>query len=199
MSQANIKICKFVGDKMKTYIPAIAKLRVEVFHDYPYLYESSTHAEADYLKKFANCKDAVLIIVFDRSEIVGVSAGIPLENEPDEIKQTFLDHQFDTATCYYFSESMLLKKYRGRGLGHHFYDEREAHVRKLGRYTHISIGDISRPGDHPLKPDDYISPDDFWKKRGYVKHQELACPMSWPDIGEEQSSVKPMIFWVKTL
>ncbi len=130
MSQSNIKICKFTGAAMKTYLPAIARLRIEVFRDYPYLYEGNMQDEVEYLKKYADCKDAVLVVVFDGSEIVGVSTGIPLENEIEEVKKPFIESKLEISSYYYFSESMLLKKYRGRGLGHHFFDEREAHAQK---------------------------------------------------------------------
>jgi len=199
MSQSNIKICKFTGEAIKTYLPAIARLRIEVFRDYPYLFEGNMHDETQYLKKYANCKDAVLVIVFDGSEIVGVSTGIPLENEIDEVKKAFVENDHDISSYYYFSESMLLKKYRGRGLGHHFYDERETHAQKLNKYKHLCLCCITRSDDDPRKPDDYIPLDDFWKKRGYVKHPELICEVGWRDLNEEENSTKSMIFWIKNL
>lgn len=199
MSQSNIKICKFTGEAMKTYLPAIARLRIEVFRDYPYLYERTMHDETQYLKKYANCKDAVLIVIFDGSEIVGVSTGIPLEDEFREVKKPFRENEIDMSTYYHFSESMLLKKYRSRGLGHHFFDEREAHAQKLNKYNHLCLYCIARPDDDALKPDDYIPQDDFLKKRGYVKHPELTCDVSWRNLNEEESSVKSMVFWIKSL
>ncbi|MBI2743418.1 MAG: GNAT family N-acetyltransferase [Chlamydiales bacterium] len=199
MPQSTIKICKFTGSAIKTYLPGIARLRVEIFRDYPYLYEDDIHSETEYLRKYSNCKEAMVVIVFDGSEIVGASTGIPLEEESDEVKKVFTDRKIDPSPYYYFSESMLLKKYRGRGIGHHFFDVREAHVKSLQKYKQICFCTVLRPEQDTLKPDDYIPLDDFWKKRGYVKHPELTNPMGWLDIGTEKNSDKPMVFWVKTI
>jgi GNAT superfamily N-acetyltransferase len=198
MPQPRIKVRAFTGPAIKAYLSGIAKLRLEVYRDFPYLYEGSLHEETDYLKKYASCKDAIAVIIFDGSEIVGASLGIPLEQETDEVKKPFLDKKLNISSCYYFGESMLLKKYRGRGIGHHFFDEREAHVRKLGKFKKICFSCIARAEDDPRKPEDYISLEDFWKKRGYVKYPELSAKQSWPDIHEKKISEKPLIFWVKS-
>lgn len=199
MTQSNIKICKFTGSAINTYLPGIARLRVEIFRDYPYLFEDNMRDETEYLKNYSNCKEAMVVIVFDGSEIVGVSTGIPLQYEQNDVKKAFQEREIDISSYYYFSESMLLKKYRGRGLGHHFFDVREEHVRNLQKYKQICFCEVARTEDDVRKPDDYIPLDDFWKKRGYVKHTELSCAIGWADIGEENKSEKPMIFWVKTL
>lgn len=198
MPQVGIKIRAFRGPEIKAYIPGLAKLRLEVYRDFPYLYQGNLQEETSYLKKYASCKEAIAVIAFDGSEIVGVSLGIPLEYETDEVKKPFLDKKFQISSCYYFGESMLLGKYRGRGIGHHLFDEREAHVRTLGRFKKICFSCIKRPDDHPRKPNDYISLEDFWKKRGYTRHPELSAKMSWPDIHEKKPSEKPLIFWVKS-
>lgn len=199
MHQPNIKICTFIGPVMRAYLPGIARLRIEVFRDYPYLYETNAQYETEYLRKYSNCKEAVVVIVFDGSEIIGASSGLPLEAETDELKRSFMERDIDLSTYYYFAESILLKKYRGRGIGHHFFQERERHVQKLQKYQHICFSCVVRPEDDPRKPTDYIPLDDFWKKRGYVKQLDMVSEMLWPDIGEEKSSSKQIAFWIKDL
>ncbi len=199
MTLSNIKIRAFTGSAIKTYLSTVARLRVEVFRDYPYLLEGDIEHESQYLKKFASCKDAILVLVFDGSEIVGASLGIPLEHESDLIKKPFKEKKLDTASYYYFGESTLLKKYRGRGIGHHFFDQREAHVQKLKRYKQIAFCCVVRPEDDSRIPNDYLPLDDFWKKRGYVKHPEMLTMITWKDIGKTKPSVKPMVFWIKSL
>ena len=50
---------------------------------------------------------------------------------------------------FYCAESVLLPEYRGRGLGHRFFDLREAHARALGR-SHCAFCSVVRPADHPV-------------------------------------------------
>ena len=199
MTPSNIKIRTFTGPAIKTYLSNVARLRLEVFRDYPYLLEGEMQEETQYLKKFASCKDAIVVLVFDGSEIVGASLGIPLEHESDLIKKPFKERKLDIASFYYFGESTLLKKYRGRGIGHHFFDHREAHVSKLKRYKQICFCSVVRPEDDSRVPNDYMPLDDFWKKRGYVKHPEMLTMISWKDIGRTKLSVKPMVFWIKNI
>lgn len=199
MTSTNIKIRSFTGAAIKAYLPNIARLRLEVFRDYPYLQEGDMEHEMQYLKKFISCKDAIVVLVFDSSEIVGASLGIALEHESDLIKKPFKEKKIDLSAFYYFGESTLLKKYRGRGIGHHFFDQREGHVTKLKRYKHICFCSVLRPEDDERIPSDYLPLDDFWKKRGYVKHPEMLALLSWKDIGRTKPSVKPLVFWIKNL
>jgi GNAT superfamily N-acetyltransferase len=199
MVHSNIKISSFTGSSIKNYLSSIARLRTEVFRDYPYLYEADMQNEIQYLKKFANCKDAVAVIVFDGSEVVGASLGIPLELENENVKKAFKERELDLGSIYYFAESALLKKYRGRGIGHHFFDEREAHVQKLKKFKQICFCCVIRPENDPRQPDDYIPLDDFWRKRGYVKNSEMVFSMSWKDIGKKEKQEKTFAFWMKDL
>jgi hypothetical protein len=199
LTHSDIKIRTFTGSQIRTYLPSIARLRIEVFRDFPFLYEDNLDSETQYLKKYASCKEAILVMVFDGSEIVGASTGIPLEFETDAIKKPFVQKGLDTSQYFYFSESVLLKRYRGRGIGHHFFDQREAHAQKLKKYKYICFCCVVRPEDHPQRPDDYIPLDDFWQKRGYVQHPEMHSFISWPDIGEKEETEKSMVFWIKPI
>jgi GNAT superfamily N-acetyltransferase len=199
LTHSDIKVRTFTGSQVKTYLPSIARLRIEVFRDFPYLYEGNLDNEMQYLKKYASCKESIVVIIFDGSEIVGASTGIPLDFESASVKKPFAQNGMDTSQYFYFSESLLLKRYRGRGIGHHFFDLREAHVQQLKKYKYICFRCIARLQEHPQKPDDYIPLDDFWKKRGYVQHPEMEYSVSWPDIGEKEESEKPMAFWIKPI
>lgn len=199
MPTSNIKIRTFTGTGIKTYLPTVARLRLEVFRDYPYLLDGSIQQETQYLKKFAGCKEAVLVVVFDGSEIVGASTGLPLENEIDAIKKPFIEKKLDISSYFFFGESTLLKKYRGRGIGHHFFDEREAHVLKQKRYRHICFCSLVRPKEKYPIPGDYIPLDDFWKKRGYVQNPEITCTLTWKDLHKTRETPKPLTFWIKSL
>src|SRR3989344_6676611 len=128
---SNIKIRSFTGGGIKPYIPTIVKLRKEV------LEIGNLEAEIQNLKKLSQCKETIAILVFDGPKIVGASIGFPLEDEPSSIRTFFTKARLNPVDYFYFGESVLQKPYRGRGLGHHLFDLREAHVKHLKRFKYI--------------------------------------------------------------
>jgi len=187
------------GVEIATVVEALGALRIAVFHDYPYLYEGSLDYEKDYLQIYVQSERAFLFSVFDNGKMVGATTCIPLADEAAEVRKPFEDAGFDISTIFYFGESILLPEYRGLGLGHRFFDEREAHARSFGNFKLSCFCSVERGDNHPTKPANYRPNDTFWLKRGYVKEPSLQSIMEWPDIGETSSSAKKMIFWTKTL
>jgi GNAT superfamily N-acetyltransferase len=187
------------GTEIASAVEDLGALRIAVFHDYPYLYEGSLEYEKDYLQIYVRSERALLFAVYDEGKMVGATTCIPLTDEAPEVRKPFEDAGFDINTIFYFGESILLPQYRGSGLGHRFFDEREAHARSFGNYTLSCFCSVDRGDDHPSKPENYRPNDAFWIKRGYVKEPALQSIMEWPDLGETASSAKTMIFWTKSL
>lgn len=50
------------GDSIRAHFDDIARLRITVFCEWPYLYEGSLAYERNYLAHYANCADGVLVI-----------------------------------------------------------------------------------------------------------------------------------------
>lgn len=194
-----IRVERFAGNGVERHIDELARLRIEVFRDFPYLYRGSLGYERKYLKTYMGVADSVIVLAFDGERVVGASTGLPMEAETDEVKKPFLDHGYDPARIFYFGESVLEKGYRGKGLGVRFFEEREAHARALGRFDWTCFCAVQRPADHPHRPPGYVPLDEFWKKRGYAKHAELATTFSWQELDEESESEKPMVFWLKRI
>jgi GNAT superfamily N-acetyltransferase len=94
---------------------------------------------------------------------------------------------------------VLLPEYRGRGLGVRFFEEREAHARRLGRFEKICFCAVERPADHPRRPAGYVPLDAFWQRRGYRQQPDLRTSFVWQDLDEAHESPKPMVFWMKSL
>ena len=187
------------GASIAEVFDGLARLRIAVFRDYPYLYEGSVEYEKGYLQTYLRSDRSFLFAVYDGNTMVGATTCIPLEDETAEIRKPFEDADFDVKKICYFGESILLPNYRGTGLGHRFFDEREAHARSLGDFKICCFCSVDRGEDHPLKPADYRSNDAFWLKRGYQKETALQSAMEWPDLGESVSTPKTMIFWTKPL
>lgn len=177
----------------------LAGLRIAVFRDFPYLYAGSVDYERKYLQTYADSERSFLFAVYDGGQMVGATTCMPLADETDAVKQPFRDAAYDLATVFYFGESLLLPTYRGMGLGHRFFDEREAHAARFGSYRLICFCAVVRPDNHPLRPAAYQPLDAFWNNRGYVKEPRLQSQFEWVDIGETESTPKPMVYWLRPL
>jgi len=123
----------------------------------------------------------------------------PLLGHDDAFVQALAARGFDTSSVFYFGESVLLPPYRNQGVGHAFFDQREAHARRFGPFTHAAFCAVVRPEDHPLKPTDARSLDAFWKKRGYAPIPGLVASFGWKDIDQPHETQKPMQFWMREL
>ncbi len=165
----NIRVERLSGLALQQYIPELARLRIEVFRDFPYLYAGDIDYEKKYLQTYIDCSESVIVIAFDEDKVVGASTAIPMKFETAELKKPFLEHDYNLDDVFYCSESVLNKNYRGFGIGVRFFEQREAHAQDLGGFKHITFCCVERPVDHPRRPADYVPLDQFWNKRGYFK------------------------------
>ena len=195
----SITVETLTGQDILSVLDDLARLRIAVFHDWPYLYDGDLDYERKYLSKFASAKEAVCVIARDGGKAIGASTGAPMAEHADEFGEPFRKAGFDIDKIFYCSESILLKSHRGHGLGHTFFDERENHARRLGGFTHSTFCRVVRPDDHPLKPEDYWPLDGFWRKRGYEPVDGILATYPWKDRGETEETEHKMQFWMKTL
>lgn len=195
----NISVESLTGDAIKSVLPDLARLRIVVFRDWPYLYDGSLAYEEDYLAKFAAAKGAVCVVARDGDKIIGASTGAPMIEHADEFGEPFKNAGYDISKIFYCGESVLLTSHRGFGLGHAFFDHREAQARKLGGFTHSTFCRVVRPDDHPLKPKDYLPLDGFWRKRGYTPVDGIVATYNWKDVNQDEETVHRMQFWMKAL
>lgn len=194
-----LRIGRVSGAAIVPHLPALARLRIRVFRDFPYLYEGSEEYERNYLQTYVDSPDSIIVLVHDGESLVGASSGLPLADEVEDLRRPFEQRGDDVSRIFYCGESILLPEYRGRGLGVRFFEEREAHARRLGRFDTICFCAVQRPDDHPRRPADYVPLDAFWQRRGYRKQPELVTTFVWQDLDEAEESPKPMMFWAKPL
>ncbi len=187
------------GSEIETVFDDLAALRISVFRDYPYLYDGTVEHEKEYLKIYSRSDRSLLFAVYDQGKMVGATTCIPLDDETPDVKKPFQEAGFDLNTIFYFGESILLSSYRGLGLGHRFFEERESHAASFGNFKSTCFCSVDRGNSHPSKPDDYRANDVFWIKRGYVENTSLQATMEWLDVNETAVSQKRMIFWTKNL
>lgn len=186
------------GEELTAALNDLARLRISVFRSWPYLYEGSLEYEAGYLQRYARTEGAVIVGAYDGSRLVGAATGEPLGAELEAFKTPFLKQGLDPENVFYMAESVLDPAYRGQGIGHRFFDEREAHARRLG-FGEAAFCAVIRPDTHPLKPVDYAPLDPFWCKRGYEKLEGVVVTFPWRDVGENEETDKPMQVWHRNL
>jgi len=191
-----IKVETYTGAAIAPLLPDLARLRVEVFREFPYLYDGDTAYEEKYLRIYAETPGAAVIIARDEKRIVGASTCLPLAAEMNSVQRPFLDTGIDVATVFYFGESVLESPYRGRGIGVSFFQAREA---QAAGYAMTAFCAVHRPDNHPLRPKNYVDLHDFWRHRGYRPRPELVCSMAWRDVGEAAETTKQLKFWTKDL
>ncbi len=195
----SIEVHALRGEDILPILPDLARLRIAVFRDWPYLYDGSLDYEETYLAKFAAAKGAVCVVARDGDLVVGASTGAPMVEHADEFGEPFRKAGYDLDKIFYCGESVLLTSHRGHGLGHKFFDLREGHAHALGGFTHSTFCRVVRPDDHPLKPADYIPLDRFWAKRGYAPVPGLTASYDWKDIDQAEETTHTMQFWMRAL
>lgn len=195
---SGLRLESLYGANIAPHRDALAELRCTVFRDWPYLYEGSRDYEARYLQVYIDCPRALCVLVRDGARCVGASTVIPLADAPLDMQRPFIDAGMDLSRVDYFGESVLLREYRGRGLGVKFFELREGHARSLGLPV-TAFCAVQRPDHHPLKPADYVPNDPFWQRRGYREMPQLQAALEWPDVGETQTTRKSMTFWLRVL
>lgn len=186
------------GDEVSVHLDDLARLRIEVFREWPYLYDGDMAYERRYMARYRDAPDAVLVGAFDGDRLVGASTGTPMEDQTDDFAKSFASTHYDLGTVFYFAESVLSAPYRGLGTGHAFFDAREAHARALGR-KFCTFCSVIRPDDHPLRPDDARSHDGFWRARGYQPVEGAIAQFDWRDVGMAEQTEKQLQFWIRAL
>ena len=199
-----IRLHTLQGESLEAYIADLARLRITVFKDFPYLYDGDLDYEQQYLQTYIDCPDAAIIIAKDGDQVVGAASCLPMRDEDTAFQHAFLDtphnaETIDVDSLFYCAESVLDKRYRGQGIGVQFFHYREAHAARLGGFTHACFCAVDRPQDHPLRPADYTPLDHFWQKRGYQKQADRQAQFAWKDIDQAVSTTKTLTFWLKTL
>ncbi len=188
------------GNDLVARIDDLARLRIAVFREYPYLYDGTLAYERSYLATYSAAPTAMAVIAIDNRDgvVIGASTGVPMVYETEAFKQPFMQNSLDPATIFYCGESVLLPAYRGRGIYRHFMGGREQYAVGLGLHWCCFCA-VIRPADHPLRPPDYRPLDDVWHHFGYQPQPSLITTYPWKDIDQDRETDHPMLFWCKRL
>lgn len=193
-----IRVERLTGDALAAALPDVARLRIAVFRAYPYLYEGDVAYEERYLQVYRDSADAILVGAYDGARLIGAATGAPMEDHADDFGAAFAESGIALDRIFYCAESVLLPEYRGQGIGHRFFDLREAQARELGR-DYAAFCSVMRPKDHPARPETYQPLDGFWHKRGYAPLPGAVAQFNWREIGAAQESAHDLQVWMRAL
>lgn len=199
-----IQIRRCTGaEDIRRHLDAVAALRIEVFRDWPYLYDGDSAYEREYLEAYAASDDSVFVLAFDWDTVIGASTGLPLADASVEFRAPFESRGLDVGKVFYLGESVLLPAYRGCGIGHAFFDHREAHARSLSRFDATAFCAVDRETDDPRRPAEHRGNETFWANRGYARQAGMSMRLRWNEISHGEIAACDMdhalTFWTRPL
>ncbi len=193
-----IRVARLTGAALSEALPDVARLRIEVFRAYPYLYDGDAAYEERYLQVYRDSADAILVGAYEGDRLIGAATGAPMEDHAGDFGAAFAESGIALERIFYCAESVLLPSYRGQGIGHRFFDLREAQARELGR-EYAAFCSVVRPKDHPARPEGYQPLDAFWHKRGYAPLSGAIATFNWREIGAKSESAHDLQVWMRAL
>lgn len=187
------------GAAIAPHVEDLARLRIEVFREFPYLYDGDLDYERKYLQTYIDSPRSLAVLVYEGADLVGASTGLPMRDETEEFQRAFVEHGYDVDAIFYCGESVLRRDYRGRGIYKHLFQARERHAASLPGIELCTFCGVRRPPDHPLRPADYVPLNAIWNRFGYTEHPELETRYTWKDIDAAEPTAKTMRFWTKRI
>ncbi len=177
-SKRSLEVRCVVGAAVVPELDGIAQLRATVLKAWPELHDGDAAEERSRLQCFDESWRSVAVLVLDAGQLVGASLGLPLEDTHGAMRKAFASVHRDASTTFLMAGCVLLPGYRGRGLGHRFFDERETHTRSIGTFEATAFATVERdPGD-PRRPPFGRSNEPLWRRRGYLRDEALTAALS---------------------
>ena len=186
------------GSAVTESLDDIASLRINIFQEFPYLYDGRREEEFRYLKVYENTPDAAIMTASDSGKIIGAATGIPLCHEHEELVKPFVRSHYALDEIYYVGELLLYPEFRNRGLGLRLLKQMEEQVRSLGNYRYLTCATVVRPDDHPLRTSTYLPINRFLAVAGFHPLPALMTEFSWLET-DGVTRRHPMTFWLKEL
>jgi GNAT superfamily N-acetyltransferase len=186
------------GSAVADSLADLASLRIEIFQEFPYLYDGRREDELRYLKLYAEAPEAFVITVTDSGKVVGAATGIPLRHEHQGLIVPFAGSVYPVDEIYYVGELLLCPAYRNQGLGLRLVTQVEAQVRSLGTYRYLTCATVMRPDDHPLRPTQYLPIDRFLARTGFRSLPGMTTEFNWRET-DGVTRTHPMKFWIKAV
>lgn len=186
------------GPELGGDLEALAALRIEVFREWPYLYQGSIDYEREYLSTYLGDPASRVVTVRAGGELVGMSTCLPLADEIDEFREPVAAAGWPVERMFYFGESVLLPGHRGQGIGRRFMAERLAAARAHGGMEACCFCAVIREPEDERRPEGYRPLDGFWRKVGFEPQAGVEAELEWQEAGRGEVRHR-LGFWMRRL
>lgn len=198
MAPVHLRYATLTGADLLPLLPALGRLRIEVFAEWPYLYDGDEGHERHYLSTYADTRGAAMVVAFAGEEPVGAATCQPMTETHGAVREGFAASGLDPAGWCYLGESVLRRAHRGQGAGRAFFAAREAHARTLG-LSGATFCAVERDPADPRRPAEYRPLDPFWTSLGYTRRPDVTCTLAWRAPGHAADTPHRLTFWTKPL
>jgi GNAT superfamily N-acetyltransferase len=191
----------YTGSTAEPYIKELGTWRLKYFKAFPYLYEGTIENEVNYGQTYTHNDQAFILIVKYKEDIIAISTGIPLEAPSmQKVSTLFQKDGFTPASVFYFGELIVSPEYRGKKIASKIIRMQESYAKTSG-FSTACFMTVQREKDHPLRPQNYQTPEGRWKHWGYQKTNIEAefeyNTLTSPEAAKPQKN--KMSFWTKRL
>ena len=194
----NISELMLKGAGIQGHLEEIARLRLTIFREYPYLYDGKLEYELKYLQHYAGKNEAIAIVTSYENRLAGAVTAIPLQNESKEMIALVAATSYPVERIYYIGELLFYPEYRNKGLGTRLLSRIEQHVLDQQNYDYLICTTVMRPEVHPLIPAGYVPIERFLLRSRFVKLPGVATHISWKETDGIRRDHE-MQFWVKAI
>ena len=189
-----------LGQEILSHIREISDITMNVFKEYPYLYEGTEQEQWEYVdKRYCKQPNSVVCMASREGRLVGVVMGVPMNQAPLKYQTPFLNQGIDLSKLFYIGEMTILQGHRQTGVRQKLCEELKSHILKKGFYECITFCEIVRPHDDPKRPKNYHDHDRAWESLGFVKDNTRKTVSAWNENGGTQEIDHTMVYWLLDL
>ncbi len=198
----NYNLELLTGKDLESILPFVAQQRIELFREYPYLYEGNLTEEMNYLEWFAKLPHTAMAVAYHDKQPVGFVSGTSFKDFDTHFKgscDVFLKADLKPEEYYYITEGIVVPEHRGNALALKLSALIEGYAKKIG-FTKGCFVDESHD-KHPLKPANYYSLETAFKKAGYIK-SPLSIKFNWVTrqvAGQARDQEHELYYWMKNI
>lgn len=187
-------ILELKGTQVLDYLDQLAGLRLNIFREYPYLYDGQLEDERRYLSGYAD--QGLVLLALDAGRVAGAITGMPLAQESEAFVAPFRNAGLAPEQFYYIGELLLQADYRNLGWGSRLLDRLEQLVGDEGSFSQYCLATVVRPEAHPSRPIGFVPIERFCRRHGYSLMNGVTAQVPWQELDGQVSS-KQLEFWHK--
>lgn len=86
MTEDDIEVRSLTGPALEAALDDVARLRIAVFRDWPYLYDGTLDYERAYLATYRDNPGALLVGAFHQGQLIGASTSTLMEDHAEAFR-----------------------------------------------------------------------------------------------------------------